>query len=166
MKLLRTELKFGFKNKLFEITAGDLPDRGTDLVDDHILCTLSAKMVHFGFEICGEIRASSEYECDRCLTNFRKDLVLPFKLCLVTIEDLSVDGVDDSIYFPENLDAIELNNSIADIIGLAEPIKKTCFKTCKGLCSKCGSNLNNTFCDCEWNSHNDRWDGLKKIKFK
>jgi len=166
MKLLRTELESGFKNKLFEITAGDLPDRGTELVDDNILCTLTAEMVHFGFEIRGEIRASPVYECDRCLTNFRKDLVLPFKFCLAVIEDLSIDGADDFIYFPENLDAIELNNSIADILGLAEPIKKICGKTCQGLCFRCGNNLNNTSCDCERNSHSDRWDGLKKIKFK
>ena len=166
MKLLRTELKSGFKNKLFEITAGDLPDRGTDFVDDHILCTLSAKMVQFGFQICGEIRASSEYECDRCLTNFRKDLMLPFKLCLAANEDLSIDGLNDFIYFPENLDSIELNNSIADIIGLSKPIKKTCSKKCKGLCSKCGSNLNNTSCDCKPGSNDSRWDNLNKIKFK
>ena len=166
MKLLRTELKSGFKNKLFEITAGDLPDRGTDLVDNHILCTLSAKMVHFGFQISGEIRASPEYECDRCLSNYRKDLALPFKLWLTAKKDLSIKEGDDFIHFPENLDSIELNNSIADIIGLSEPIKKTCSKNCKGLCSKCGGNLNNTSCNCEPDSNDSPWDDLNKIKFK
>jgi uncharacterized protein len=57
-----------------------------------------------------------------------------------------------------------MNEPIADIISLAEPINPVCNKRCKGLCPNCGTNLNQASCDCILDEQNNPWDALKNFK--
>lgn len=153
MKLLRSELKSEFNKKLFDMSARELPDRGTIFYDDHITCELSAKIVQFGFQLSGVIKATTKYECVRCLCNNLKDVTLPIKLWLSAKEILTGDDDQEMVHFPKNIDHIEISDTIADIIRLAEPMHPNCNDNCKGLCPKCGINLNQSSCDCIIDSH-------------
>ena len=164
MKLLRSELASEFNKKLFVMSAGELPDRGTVFSDDHIACELSVQAVQFGFQLSGEIKATPEYGCVRCLCDNPIDLTLPIKLWLTAKEEITGDVNQNVVHFPENKDHIELNGTIADIIRLAEPMNPICNKNCKGLCPKCGTNLNQKSCDCKPDEPESPWDVLKKFK--
>ena len=48
----------------------------------------------------------------------------------------------NTIYIKKEDDFVDLNTILADIIGLAEPIKPL-RSNCKGLCQKCGINKKN-----------------------
>ncbi len=163
MKLLRSELISEFNHKLFDMSARDLPDRGTVFSDDNILCELSVQIVQFGFQISGEIKVSPAYECVRCLESNSDQLILPFKLWLSHKEEITA-AEQDVIYFPDSQDHFEMNEPIADIISLAEPINPVCNKRCKGLCPNCGPNLNQASCDCILDEQNNPWDALKNFK--
>ena len=163
MKLLRSELKSEFNKKLFDMSARELPDRGTIFYDDHITCELSAKIVQFGFQLSGVIKAITNYQCVRCLCNNLKDLTLPIKLCLSSKEILSGDDDQDMVHFPKNINHIDMIDTVADIIRLAEPMNPNCNDNCKGLCPNCGINLNQSSCDCKLDSHDSPWDVLNNF---
>ena len=163
MKLLRSELKSEFNKKLFDMSARELPDRGTIFYDDHITCELSAKIVQFGFQLSGVIKATTKYECVRCLCNNLKDVTLPIKLWLSAKEILTGDDDQEMVHFPKNIDHIEISDTIADIIRLAQPMHPNCNDNCKGLCPKCGINLNQSSCDCRVDSHDSPWNVLNNF---
>jgi uncharacterized protein len=163
MKLLRSELKSEFNKKLFDMSARELPDRGTIFYDDHITCELSAKIVQFGFQLSGIIKATTKYECVRCLCNNLKDVTLPIKLWLSAKEILTGDDDQEMVHFPKNIDHIEISDTIADIIRLAEPMHPNCNDNCKGLCPKCGINMNQSSCDCRVDSHDSPWNVLNNF---
>jgi uncharacterized protein len=163
MKLLRSELKSEFNKKLFDMSARELPDRGTIFYDDHITCELSAKIVQFGFQLSGVIKATTKYECVRCLCNNLKDVTLPIKLWLSAKEILTGDDDQEMVHFPKNIDHIEISDTIADIIRLAEPMHPNCNDNCKGLCPKCGINMNQSSCDCRVDSHDSPWNVLNNF---
>jgi uncharacterized protein len=163
MKLSRSELKSEFNKKLFDMSARELPDRGTIFYDDHITCELSAKIVQFGFQLSGVIKATTKYECVRCLCNNLKDVTLPIKLWLSAKEILTGDDDQEMVHFPKNIDHIEISDTIADIIRLAEPMHPNCNDNCKGLCRKCGINLNQSSCDCRVDSHDSPWNVLNNF---
>ena len=163
MKLLRSELKSEFNKKLFDMSARELPDRGTIFYDDHITCELSAQIVQFGFQLSGVIKAITKYQCVRCLCNNLKDVTLPIKLWLSAKEILTGDDDQEMVHFPKNIDHIEISDTIADIIRLAEPMHPNCNGNCKGLCPKCGINFNQSSCDCRVDSHDSAWNVLNNF---
>lgn len=163
MKLLRSELKSEFNKKLFDMSARELPDRGTIFHDDHITCELSAKIVQFGFQLSGVINTIASYQCVRCLCFNPKELALPIKLWLSSKEILTGDDYQDIVHFPKNIDHIDMSDTISDIIYLAEPMNPNCNDNCKGLCPNCGINLNQSSCDCKLDSHDSPWDVLNNF---
>ena len=45
-------------------------------------------------------------------------------------------------------------------------MKRLCKEDCKGLCVKCGSDLNEKQCECEDSEIDDRWKVLTELKNK
>ena len=70
MKIFRSELDSEFKDRLFDITVGDLPNNSSRFNNDIIHCTLSSTKVRSGFHLTGVLSAEQVYDCDRCLESF------------------------------------------------------------------------------------------------
>ena len=51
-------------------------------------------------------------------------------------------------YLPPDADKIILDDDVRDYVLLGIPMKKLCKDDCKGLCIKCGKNLNEGDCGC------------------
>lgn len=83
--------------------------------------------------------------CDRCLKEFEREFDYDFHHTLVRglqNEDLS----DEYVVCEDNV--LDLNElAMADII-LQLPTKILCKEDCKGLCFRCGQDLNEGSCDC------------------
>ena len=165
MKLKISELNSEFQDRFFDMSAGSIPDRGTVFHDGNIQCRLTAKTVENGFEISGELYATPEYECVRCLDVHSMSHTLPIQLILCTEKGFTpVKDGKDIIYYTEKQEYLELSNTFADIIELAKPMNPVCAKQCKGLCLVCGINKNNVSCFCKINENETVWDALKQIK--
>lgn len=83
--------------------------------------------------------------CDRCAAETTKRFEVPVKHGLVS--SLNDDDNDDYIVV-ENMQ-LELDRLTLEDIYLFLPTKFLCRDDCKGLCSKCGTNLNEKSCDCK-----------------
>jgi uncharacterized protein len=71
------------------------------------------------------------------------------------------DDLDVSIYDGEKIDLTDL---VREQILLDLPTQILCQEDCKGLCQKCGANLNEVNCNCEENEIDPRWSALKNLK--
>ena len=88
----------------------------------------------------GEVQVIISGECTRCLNPVDKEMFLEFS------EHVSMDGEDG--YKVKN-DKIDLSKIIDDLIVINEPVSMLCREDCKGICTGCGVNLNDSACKCE-----------------
>ena len=92
----------------------------------------------------GEAHTTLEVVCDRCLKPFSEELVLPVEHLLAeTLEDEENDDI--LLLDGGELDLEEVFTT--DLVLAMEP-KHVCSEECKGLCPKCGANLNDGPCQC------------------
>ncbi|KAH1033194.1 hypothetical protein J1N35_045368 [Gossypium stocksii] len=63
-------------------------------------------------------------------------------------DDASVDW-DDRLYFPLEEREIDISKHIRDLVHLEITINAICDPRCKGICLKCGTNLNTSSCNCK-----------------
>lgn len=97
--------------------------------------------------------------CDRCLTEFDKDLDFSFEYTLVPeLQDEDGDG-----YILVEGDFLDLDELCVSDIVLNLPLKFLCREDCKGLCSICGKNLNHSECDCLNSQIDPRLAALKGL---
>ena len=85
--------------------------------------------------------------CDRCATEFDRDLEIPIDAVLVS--ELANEENEDEWVFPLEADAADLDDIVRTIFVLNMDSKLLCKEDCKGLCCKCGKNLNDGPCDCQ-----------------
>lgn len=62
-------------------------------------------------------------------------------------DDASID-IDDQLYFPAEEKEIDISKHIRDIVHVEITINAVCDANCKGLCLRCGTNLNRSNCGC------------------
>lgn len=86
--------------------------------------------------------------CDRCAEEIVKDM--GFKLSKILVSKLANDAdADFDDYVVVSNGVLELDDLVTEEIQLFLPSKMLCKPDCKGLCYKCGKNLNFGDCDCK-----------------
>lgn len=110
----------------------------------------------------------ANFICDRCARDFQSIVTNKFKMVYLFRfnKNDSEDGKDDVVYLHPETDKIELDKEIRDFAILTLPMKKLCTEDCKGLCPKCGKNLNDGSCNCVKKDVDPRWEVLHKLKTK
>jgi uncharacterized protein len=101
----------------------------------------------------GSLGGSFEGQCSRCLRRYAFSLDKEFDFVLVpnpadtvkTIGELSRDELGLSYYSNEE---INLTPLIKEQVLLALPTRPLCAENCRGLCDRCGANLNIETCGC------------------
>jgi uncharacterized protein len=120
-------------------------------------------------DVQGRISAEIESECNRCLQSAEMSLEFPFDAVFVTAENytqekeaqLGADDLEVSVFEGDKIDLTEL---VREQILLNLPTQVLCREDCKGLCQKCGANLNLIDCNCEEEEIDPRWAVLKNLK--
>ena len=95
----------------------------------------------------GKINTTIHGVCDRCASDFTSDLEFPLDVVLVT--ELSNEENEDKWVFPLEGDSANLEDIIRTVFVLNMDSKLLCSEDCKGLCFRCGKNLNHGPCDCK-----------------
>lgn len=98
-------------------------------------------------------------QCDRCLRNYEKRYTLPIEHILV--DTLSDDENDDFVLLQQY--QLPLDDLVISDMLLELPYKSLCREDCRGLCPKCGKNLNLGDCDCEKSQGDPRLAILKTL---
>lgn len=86
------------------------------------------------------------HTCDRCLKEFEREYGYEFTHILVRQLHSGRDDYDDYVVCGDNL--LELDELVVSDMLLRLPTKILCKEDCKGLCFKCGRDLNEGDCDC------------------
>ncbi len=115
---------------------------------------------HAGFvEFTADVRLTCQFDCDRCAITQSRTFNFKFRHVLVT--SLSDESGDDYVEAPDyKLDTAPL---LRDDILLEFPSKLLCKESCKGLCPRCGKNLNEGSCACEQQETDPRLAVLKQL---
>ncbi|MDQ5988209.1 MAG: hypothetical protein CSYNP_03965 [Syntrophus sp. SKADARSKE-3] len=117
----------------------------------------------------GSIVTALDLTCCRCLETAVFPIDVAFRYTMVPMPDEQAGeielGSDDLEYGYYNEDTIDLEPLIFEQIVLQIPIKVLCREDCRGLCSRCGANLNQEPCRCE-DTVDERFAVLKKLKIQ
>lgn len=116
----------------------------------------------------GDISATLKFTCGRCLKDFSRDMVAPVDLVYSPAKAGGAEGVKDDLaiddigtsYYKE--DEINVSDIVMEQIRLGIPMKPLCSENCKGLCPKCGADLNETTCKCVVQTTDPRLMALEK----
>ena len=108
----------------------------------------------------GNVRTTLHGVCDRCAQDFEKDVELPIDVVLVT--ELSNEENEDEWVFPLVGDNADLEDIIRTVFVLNMDSKLLCSEECKGLCCRCGKNLNDGPCGCK-KELDPRFAALKQL---
>lgn len=94
----------------------------------------------------GSVRLTLLANCDRCLTETSVALDLDFEHCVVSPDAESEDADESSFMDGYQLD---VETFVYNEISVNWPAKILCRDDCKGICPKCGQNLNERDCGCD-----------------
>ena len=120
-------------------------------------------------ELRGELHATVEIRCSRCLKPVTVPLDGEFDERFAS--EVGWRGEEQHELRPEDLnlavfdgEAIELDDFVREHILLALPGHVLCREDCKGLCPECGADLNAGACKCESKEIDSRWQALKDLR--
>ena len=94
----------------------------------------------------GELSTTIHGLCDRCATPFDREITFPINVVLVT--ELASEENEDEWVFPLEGDSADLDDIVRTVFVLNLDSKLLCKEDCKGLCPRCGKNLNDGPCIC------------------
>ena len=95
----------------------------------------------------GSITTCIHGTCDRCANTFDRQMEVPIDVVLVT--ELADEDHEDEWVFPLEGDSADLEDIIRTVFVLNMDSKLLCKEDCKGLCCRCGRNLNTEACTCQ-----------------
>ena len=95
----------------------------------------------------GSVTTTIHGICDRCAAPFVREVDFPIDVVLVT--ELASEENEDEWVFPLVGDSADLDDIVRTVFVLNLDSKLLCKEDCKGLCPRCGKNLNDGKCTCE-----------------
>ena len=111
-----------------------------------------------------ETKIEAGMVCDRCGEKYNQVIKSDHKMVYLLRGTEEENESVDVVYLNADADKINIKDDVRDYALLAIPMKKLCTKDCKGLCYRCGKNLNEGACECNENEINEKWKPLLKLK--
>jgi uncharacterized protein len=122
--------------------------------------------------IDGTVRTAIRFRCSRCAKEFSRPFSADFDLSYLpqpkwTNEDAEIElkYEDMGVAYYDGI-AFDVNLMVLEQIELAMPMKFTCKEDCRGLCYKCGADLNERDCQCAKEETDSRLSVLLEFKKK
>jgi uncharacterized protein len=113
--------------------------------------------------------ADFEVPCARCLDPVRHPLGGDFDLLFRPLgadagpADRALGAPDTEIGYYQG-EGLVLEDVLREQVLLSLPARTLCRQDCKGLCPRCGRNLNNEPCVCEDHPSDPRWSALSDLR--
>lgn len=112
-------------------------------------------------ELTAHVEGNFKTNCARCL----KELAIPLSFDfseILTQDSEEIDDKDSVILFSGT--TIDLSEIVSSNVLLNLSYKYLCSDDCRGICPKCGADLNNGACGCVNDEIDPRWEKLKNFK--
>ena len=128
----------------------------TDRLDFPAVLSYTAGPVGEGFivnnagalTLRGTLSAAMRCVCDRCAAEFDREVSYPLDVPLAS----ELQDEENPDYFLLEGDELDLEELLETVFILNMDTRFLCQADCKGLCSRCGKNLNEGPCDCRTES--------------
>ena len=143
---------------------GPVEDEEINSIADDLISfgpvSFKGKMVNVGgvLKLEGSLKADYTAVCYRCRRKTERHMKLGIKEDFINASE----NPDDEAYTYEGK-YIDLSRVLKDNIILNLPMKQVCKPECKGLCPKCGTDLNEKECDCREDYINPHMEVLKNF---
>lgn len=113
-----------------------------------------------------KLRLEVDYEsfCARCLAPLSGSFTLDLEKTVAPkdiLEDLPEEKLDDYQIIEDGF--LDMDEQLLDQLELEFPSRFLCKEDCRGLCQKCGKNLNEGKCDCPEKEIDPRLAPLAKL---
>lgn len=141
---------------------------GTELaLSGPVSVDLTAQELGDDVLVRGTLQTTLNASCRRCLQpvelGLDEEITLLFHEPAGDEEDEDVGG---EVYeLPARGDTLDLGEPLREQLLLRAPAYVVCREECRGLCPQCGTNLNQTTCECVPEEGPSPWDALKNLKF-
>lgn len=94
-------------------------------------------------KLIGSLKVSYFTKCYKCLNDMKREVVIPVR------EDfIHAEKAEDSEAYTYEGNYVSIDKVMKDNIVLNLPMKEACSDSCKGLCPRCGADLNKMDCGC------------------
>ncbi len=136
------------------------------LADDLVVFFLRGEVeflrTDYGLFAQGEIATQLEIQCVRCLASISYPLIIHLADQFAH-NPRALDQSEDPVFPILGKGMIDLAPPLREHILLDLPLRPLCRPDCRGLCSQCGANLNETQCNCSQEGIDPRLAVLKKL---
>ena len=129
-------------------------------VDEPVLAEGSVRNTAGVLVMTGSIYTTIHGVCDRCADDFEEAVEIPLNVVLVT--ELSNEENEDEWVFPLEGENANLDDIVRTVFVLNMDTKLLCKPDCKGICCRCGANLNRESCTCQ-KELDPRFAALKQL---
>ncbi|WP_242826507.1 YceD family protein [Caldisalinibacter kiritimatiensis] len=113
-----------------------------------------------GIFLSGKLIYIYSENCARCLKEFKNKVETKISAKIVGKNE-DIDEYEVIIYHSEG--KFNLEDIVITFVNLSLPMRVLCKDDCKGLCPKCGKNLNEGECNCEVDNVDPRLEKLKEL---
>jgi uncharacterized protein len=117
-----------------------------------------------GVEVSGRVSAPFTGACRRCGRTLGGEVVSEVREVYRPRSARERHGDEDEETYELGADHLDLAPMVRDAILLDLPIAPLCQDECRGLCDRCGADLNVGPCDCPSERVDDRWAALDVLR--
>lgn len=119
-----------------------------------------------GLRVAGTVRAHLELACARCLGTFDFPVESRFDVTYSRVapeeDEVELEGRELTVCHLEG-DTVDLAELAREEVLLEVPMAPLCGPECKGLCPRCGANLNREACACPAQAVDPRFAALGRL---
>jgi uncharacterized protein len=126
---------------------------------------LEAQQVLRDVLVQGTVKTVVAHECRRCLEPVRMPIAEEVSMFFQAGVPEEQAEAEEVYALPDRGD-LDLTQAVREQVALAVPQFALCREDCRGLCPTCGTNLNESSCDCVVEEVDDRWAALRRINFE
>lgn len=129
---------------IFSSTFGEYPIVEKSPVNLNITHSKNRKL-----QITGDFHLVLEIPCDRCLdpVAYPFDLSIEKELDMNESDEQRTQDLDEQVDVQDNV--LDVDMLVRGELIVNMPMKVLCREDCKGICNKCGTNLNHGSCNCD-----------------
>lgn len=130
----------------------------------NIKADLSFMRIEGGVHVLVEnLSVEVQFKCTKCACEFTKKIAVQQAQRVFYFEEQEVEDESDQYYVDIKHMEVDLSEFIRQEIILHFPMIPVCLSSCKGLCFRCGTNLNKKNCNCKDSKKDNPLSILKNL---
>jgi uncharacterized protein len=112
----------------------------------------------------GSVQGEAKLSCRRCLVDVGyevdEDLIFVYRAGVAPVE-----AEAEEVYpLPARSRELDLTQAVRENVLLSVPEFVNCDDACRGFCPRCGTNLNESTCECRTADEDPRWAALRRLR--